>query len=147
MHFLRLLRGNWGEFQNGMYLEGGRTHLKIRFYRIYIEISQLGRNVIKMALEFKSKRVSVSLTSTIEALREEAELSNPGTAYVMHIPNTLSLMSATNNRKRKFSQRFSSVNFILIMLLQMSFFFFMAAILLCAVRDVRDAQCKTSESA
>ena len=26
MHFLRFLRGNWGEFQNGMYLEGGRTH-------------------------------------------------------------------------------------------------------------------------
>ena len=33
----------------------GKKALKIRFYRIYIEISQLGRNVIKMALEFISK--------------------------------------------------------------------------------------------
>ena len=50
----------------------------------------------------KSKRVSTSLTSTIEVLREEVELSNTRTAYVMHIPNTLSLISARNNRKRKF---------------------------------------------
>ena len=91
MHFLRFLRGNWGEFQNG-----------IHFYRIYIEISQLGRNVIKMALEFKSKSVSISLTPTIDVLREDAELSNRRTTYVMQIPNTLSLISATNNSKRKF---------------------------------------------
>ena len=50
----------------------------------------------------KSKCVSTSLTSTIEVLREEVELSNTRTAYVMHIPNTLSLISARNNRKRKF---------------------------------------------
>ena len=89
----------------------------------------------------KSKWVSKSLTSTIEVLREEVELSNTRTAYVMHIPNTLSLTSARNNRKQKFQERFSSVNFILIMLLHI--LFFTAAILLCAVRD---AQCKTSES-
>ena len=63
----------------------GKKVLKIRFYRIYIEISQLGRNVIKMALEWKSKWVSRSLTSIIEVLREEVELSNTRTAYVMHI--------------------------------------------------------------
>ena len=40
--------------------------------------------------------------STIEVLREEVELSNTRTAYVMHIPNTLSLTSARNNRKQKF---------------------------------------------
>ena len=52
----------------------------------------------------KSKCVSTSLTSTIEVLREEVELSNTRTrtAYVMHIPSTLSLISARNNRKRKF---------------------------------------------
>ena len=50
---------------------------------MYIEISQLGRNVIKMA-----KWVSRSLTSIIEILREQVELSNTRTAYVMHIPNT-----------------------------------------------------------
>ena len=47
-------------------------------------------------------KVRTSLTSTIEVLREEVELSNTRTAYVMHIPNTLSLTSARNNRKQKF---------------------------------------------
>ena len=73
--------------------------------------------------------------------REEVELSNKRTAHVMHIPNTLSLTAARNNRKQKFQERFSSVNFILIMSLHI--LFFTAAILLCAVRD---AQCKTRES-
>ena len=34
--------------------------------------------------------------------REEVELSNTRTAYVMYIPNTLSLITARNNRERKF---------------------------------------------
>ena len=34
--------------------------------------------------------------------REEVELSNTSTAYVMHIPNTLHLTLARNNRKQKF---------------------------------------------
>ena len=38
----------------------------------------------------------------LNVLREEVELSNTRTAYVMHIPNTLSLTSASNNRKQKF---------------------------------------------
>ena len=37
-----------------------------------------------------------------EVLREEVELSNTRTAYVMHIPNTLSLTSARSNSKEKF---------------------------------------------
>ena len=41
------------------------------------------------------------LTSTIEVLCEEIELSNTRTAYVTHIPTTLSLTSARNNRKQK----------------------------------------------
>ena len=65
--------------------------------------------------------------------REEVEFSNKRTAYVMHIPNTPSLTSARNNRKQKFQERSSSVNFILIMLLHM--LFFTAAILLCAVQN------------
>ena len=69
------------------------------------------------------------------------ELSNMRTAYVVHIPSTLSLTSTRKNRNQKFQEHFSSVNFILIGLLQM--LFFMVAILLCTVRDV---QCKTSES-
>ena len=44
--------------------------------------------------------------------REEVEISNTRTAYVMHIPNTQSLPPARNNRKQKFQRRFSSVNFI-----------------------------------
>ena len=35
---------------------------------------------------------------------EEVELSNMRTAYVIHIPNTLSLTSKRNNRKQKFLQ-------------------------------------------
>ena len=62
-------------------------------------MSRLGRNVKNMVLKWKSKWVSTSLTSTIEVLREEVELSNMRTAYVMHIPNTLSLISASNNRE------------------------------------------------
>ena len=73
-----------------MYVEGGRQHRKIRFLRIHIEILQLGLNMIKMALQWKSKWVSPS-----------RELSNKRTAYVMHIPNTLSLILARNNRTRK----------------------------------------------
>ena len=33
---------------------------------------------------------------------EEVELSNVRTAYFMHIPNTLSLTTARNNRKENF---------------------------------------------
>ena len=40
-----------GRYQNGMYMEGGRKHYEIHFYRIYIETSQLGHNVIKMVLK------------------------------------------------------------------------------------------------
>ena len=47
-------------------------------------------------------KVSRHKLNTIEVLREEVELSNTRTAYVMHIPNTLSLTSARNNRKQKF---------------------------------------------
>ena len=34
--------------------------------------------------------------------REEVELSNTRTAYIMHTPTTLSLTSARNNFKQKF---------------------------------------------
>ena len=37
--------------------------------------------------------------------REEVEISNTRTAYVMHIPNTQSLPPARNNRKQKFQRR------------------------------------------
>ena len=60
MHFLRFLREDWGECQIRMYVKGGRKYLKIRFYRIYIEISHLGHNVIKKAFKWKSKWVSTS---------------------------------------------------------------------------------------
>ena len=52
-----------------------------------------------MALKRKSKCVSTSLTCTIEFLHEEVKLSNTRTAYVMHIPNIMSLISARNNCK------------------------------------------------
>ena len=40
--------------------------------------------------------------STIEVLRKKVELSNTRTAYVMDIPNPLSLISARINRNLKF---------------------------------------------
>ena len=48
------------------------------------------------------KSVFQNLTSTIEVLQAEVELSNTCAAYVMHIPNTPSLTSARNNRRQKF---------------------------------------------
>ena len=36
-----------------------------------------------------------------EVLCEEVELSNTHTAHVMHIPNTLNLISTRNNSKQK----------------------------------------------
>ena len=97
MHFLQFLKEDWGAFQNVIYVKRGRKYLKNR-----IEISHLGHSVIKKAFKWRWIKVRTSLTSTIEVLREEVELSNTRTAYVMHIPNTLSLTSARNNRKQKF---------------------------------------------
>ena len=51
LHFLWVLIEDWGEFQSDMYVVGGRNHWKIRSYGIYIEIKQLGHNVIKMKLK------------------------------------------------------------------------------------------------
>ena len=48
LHFRWVLIEDWGEFQSGMYVGGGRNPWKIRFYGIYIEIKQLGHNLIKM---------------------------------------------------------------------------------------------------
>ena len=45
LHSLWFLSEDWDEVQNGMQVmqvEGGRKHWKIRFYGIYIGISQLG---------------------------------------------------------------------------------------------------------
>ena len=53
--FLRFLREDCGEFQNRMCVKGEESIKKIRFYRIYIEISHLGHNVIKKAFKWKSK--------------------------------------------------------------------------------------------
>ena len=58
MHFLPYLREDWGAFQNRMYVKGGRKYLKMHFHRIYIEMSQLGHNVIKKAFKWKSKWVT-----------------------------------------------------------------------------------------
>ena len=100
--FSPIIEKGLGEFRNGMYVEGGRRHEIILFFRICMEISQLGRNVIRVALKWKLKWDSTLLTSTIEVLRKKVELSNTRTAYVMHIPNTLSIISARINHNLKF---------------------------------------------
>ena len=84
MNFLRFLREDWGEFQNGMYVEGARKDFKkIRFYRIYIEISQLGQNVIKIALKWKSNWASTSLTAPLS--RFSVRKSNSATRVIVII--------------------------------------------------------------
>ena len=101
MHFLRFLKEDWGAFQNVMYVKGGRKYLKNPcLQNLHRDIS-FRTQCDKENVEMKVK-IRTSLTSTIEVLREEVELSNTRTAYVMHIPNTLSLTSARNNSKQKF---------------------------------------------
>ena len=51
LHFLRVLREDWGNFESGMYVGGGIKHRKIRLYGIYIKINQLRHNVVKMMLK------------------------------------------------------------------------------------------------
>ena len=48
---LGFLRVDWGEFQSRMYAKVGRKYQKIRFYKVYIEISHLGHNVIEKAFK------------------------------------------------------------------------------------------------
>ena len=71
MHFLQFLKEDWGAFQNVIYVKRGRKYLKN-----HIEISHLGHSVIKKAFKWRWIKVRTSLTSTIEVLREEVELSN-----------------------------------------------------------------------
>ena len=70
MHFLRVLREDWGEFQNGMYMEGWGGEQK---FNIHYRGSPLAGPTQQQTL-----------------------------LYIMHIPNTSSLISARNNPKRKF---------------------------------------------
>ena len=44
---------NWGKFQIGLYVERGRKHWKIWFYEIYIEVKQLGHEVVKVISKIK----------------------------------------------------------------------------------------------
>ena len=74
---------DWGEFQNEIYVEGGRKHWNIFFfYRIYIDISQLGGNVIEMALKWNLKWFNTALTPT---MRISVRIMNSAT----HVPLTL----------------------------------------------------------
>ena len=75
--------------------ERGKKALKNPFFQ------NLHRDITVRTL-WKSKWDSTSLTSTIGVLPKKVELSNMRTAYVMHIPNTSSLLSARNNCNRKF---------------------------------------------
>ena len=53
-------------------------------------------------MKIKVNKHNLTVHYRIEVLHEEVEHSNTRTTYVMHIPNTLSLTSARNNRKQKF---------------------------------------------
>ena len=57
--------------------------------------------MIKKAVKNQSEQAQIKHPLSRFFLREEVELSNTRTAYVMHIPTTLSLTSARNNRKQK----------------------------------------------
>ena len=60
-----------------------RNFKKIRFYRIYIEISQSGQNVIKMALKWKSNWVSTILTAPLSWF--SVRKSNSATRVIVKI--------------------------------------------------------------
>ena len=75
------------------------------------------------------------LTSTIEILREEVELSNTRTASVLYIPNTLSLTSARKRPQAKIPVAFLFSKLHCNNVTEM--LFFTAAILLCAVQNQR----------
>ena len=75
MHFLRFLKEDWGAFQNVMYVKGGRKYLKNPcLQNLHRDIS-FRTQCDKENVEMKVK-VRTSLTSTIEVLGEEVELSN-----------------------------------------------------------------------
>ena len=78
-----------------MWKEEESTKKKPFLQNLHWDIT-LGNNVIKKAFKWKSKWVRTRLTSTIEVLREEAELNNTRTASVMHIPNWVSPRQETN---------------------------------------------------
>ena len=48
-------------------------------------------------MKIKVSKHKLNIHGTIEVLREEVELSNTRTAYVMHIPTTLSLDNSQIN--------------------------------------------------
>ena len=77
---------------------------KIRFHGIYIDIKQLGHNVIEMNL----KGVQHNILPYMESLQEEVEHSNMHTAYVMNRSNSLRLISA---RKKNCYGKFHSFLF------------------------------------
>ena len=53
-------------------------------------------------MKIKVSKYNLNIHYGVSPGREDVELSNKRTAYVMHIPNTLSLTSARNNHKQKF---------------------------------------------
>ena len=142
MHFLRFLKEDWGAFQNDMYVKGGRKYLKNPcLQNLHRDIS-FRTQCDKENVEMKVK-IRTSLTSTIEVLGEEVELSNTR-AYCFRYAHSQHTESHLGNKppqaKIPIAFLFSKLN-ILILLLRCSFF--TAAIFLYAVRD---AQCKANES-
>jgi len=117
LHSLWYLSEDWDEVQNCMqglshagHAGGGRKHWKIRFYGIYIGISQLGRNMIKIKLKFHWKWFST--TSTIEA---SVRKLNSATR-VTDTFNTLRLICISARRKKlqckiPFTFLFDGLNF------------------------------------
>ena len=107
---------DWGEFQNEIYVEGGTKYWTIFFYRIYINISQLGCNVIEMALKWNLKWFTTTLTSTMRvsvrkmnsATRVPLTLRTFLTHWVSSRPETTTIEKSNNISPADFS----STNFI-----------------------------------
>lgn len=97
-----------------------------------------------MELKWHLRGFSTSLTSTYSILSkdylcEEMKIRNTRVAYARHICNSSTSILARKNYHQKFHQRFSLVEFILIIFLQK--LFFTAVILLCSVTDHWKMRC------
>ena len=112
---------------------------KIRFYRIYIEISHLGHNVIKKAFKWKSKWISTNIHYRGSPWGSRTQQHAYCLRYAHSHHNESHLGKKQPQAKIATVFLFGQLHFNDVT----SHALFTEAILLCALRD---AQCKTRES-
>ena len=81
--FLKSFERGLGVFQNGMYVEGGRTHWKIRFYRIHYKNIIVRAPCDKDGAWINIKVIRKRNTSVEGLAGQEVELINTPTANLL----------------------------------------------------------------